>query len=273
MQQASAYPWDVSGDLVVFETPEQTQVEYRLAPFGTRVVAAFFDWILLLVASSLIVIGGFLVLSEAATRRSASNVFDFIAVVMVVHSILWILYATWAEVVFQGQTLGKRITGIRTIMTTGQGVTLGAAIVRNCARLIEVLPLLWLIPTTSKGCQRIGDLLGGTYVVVAAQYVAEPAQVDWPADAYADLEEKLVYLGGELAGKLYPDDLNLIEYMLVRVQQAPPRNRPKLLRHIALRYIARLGLEEHEDKIVGEPRRFFHELGLFLKSRFEGQAY
>lgn len=274
MHEATAYPWDISGDLVVFETPEQTQVEYRLAPFGTRLVAAALDAVFVAIASILLLVGGALLASAAGmlTGSSATGLTLF-ATLYAVHSFLGILYYVWAEVRGEGQTAGKRLTGIRTVMSTGQGVTLGAAVVRNCARLFDWLPLLWLIPTLSKGCQRIGDLLAGTYVVVAARHVAEPAQIDWPAASYAALEEKLLYLGGELAQKLHSDDLNLIEYLLVRLQEAPPRRRPALLRGVARRYIARLGLEEHSEKIMDDPRRFFHELGLFLKSRFEGRAF
>jgi uncharacterized RDD family membrane protein YckC len=274
MNDPIAYPWAPLGDSIVFETPEQTQVEVRLAPFGTRLVAAALDAALLSVASLALLVGGAIVASSAGMlTRSESTALTLFAGFYAVHSFLGLLYYVWSEVSSEGQTWGKRRTGIRTVMATGQALTVGPALVRNCARLVEWIPLLWLIPTLSRGCQRIGDLLAGTYVVVAEAPSDERPGVDWPAPSYAELGEKLVYLGGDLAQRLYPDDLNLIEYLFARLAETPPSRRPRLLRAVAERYVTRLGLEAEREKIQEDPRRFLHELGLFVKGRFEGRAF
>ena len=46
------------------------------------------------------------------------------------------------------------------------------------------------------------------------------------------------------------------------------------MRAVAKRYLDRLAFDdEQKERVLKEPRRFFLELGLFLKSRYEGQAF
>ena len=96
-------------------------------------------------------------------------------------------YSGWYwEVRGEGQTFGKRVCGIRTVMTTGQGVTLAASLVRNIARLVDNVPALWLIPTLGEGRRRLGDILGGTFVIQTADRAVRHPRLEWPAETYAD---------------------------------------------------------------------------------------
>jgi len=45
------YPWEQAEERLVVETPEQAVVEYRIAPLGSRFIAAFTDLLLLLVVA------------------------------------------------------------------------------------------------------------------------------------------------------------------------------------------------------------------------------
>jgi uncharacterized RDD family membrane protein YckC len=274
IEEATVYPWEQGGDLVVFETPEQTQVEYRIAPFGTRLVAAFVDSLIIMAISLGLMIMGAVVGSALGVITGSGSAGAFVAILFAFQAFLGILYYAWGEVRGEGQTWGKRLARIRTVMTTGQGVTLGAALIRNFARLVDQFPFMWLVPTMSQGGRRMGDLLAGTYVVLAADAASKPAVVDWPAETYGGLEDRLIYFGGEVAQKLFRDDLNLIEYLLIRIRDAEPRRRGQLMRAVAKRYLDRLAFDdEQKERVLKEPRRFFLELGLFLKSRYEGQAF
>jgi uncharacterized RDD family membrane protein YckC len=263
--------------VVVFETPEQTRLELTLAPFGTRIMAACADAgvalaitaFLLFVAILVGVALGMLTGSGAIGPLAGAAVASFLLTNAAVH--------VWGEVRGEGQTWGKRLTGIRTVMATGQGVTLGAALIRGLALVVDWIPLLWLLPTMSAGSRRAGDFLAGTFVVQVRRRGrgAGAARIDWPAATYAELSERSFYFGEEQARRLYRDDLNLVEYGLVRVQAAPPRRRKKLLQALVRPYLERLALEDEgaREAALGDPRRFLHELGLFLKERFEGRAF
>ena len=47
MTKTKPYPWEQQEESLVLETPEQTRIEYRLATFGARVVAALIDRVII----------------------------------------------------------------------------------------------------------------------------------------------------------------------------------------------------------------------------------
>ena len=76
-----------------------------------------------------------------------------------------------------------------------------------------------------------------------------------------------------MARGLYPDDLNLIEYLEDRLTRQSSRQRKRLLREVALRYADRLQLDDHSHRIAADPKRFLQELALFLRDKFDEKAY
>lgn len=68
-----------------------------------------------------------------------------------------------------GQTLGKRAVGIVVVDEDGEPIDYTDALVRNVLRVVDTLPMLYLlgaalIIVTERG-QRVGDLAAGTVVV------------------------------------------------------------------------------------------------------------
>ena len=75
------------------------------------------------------------------------------------------MYGTLCEGL-SGATLGKRIVGLRVVREGGERLTLGAALVRNVARVVEFHSVsLVLLVAITPSRQRLGDLLGRTVVV------------------------------------------------------------------------------------------------------------
>ena len=79
------------------------------------------------------------------------------------------LYPVLFEVLWRGQTPGKRILGISVINDDLTPVTLGPSLIRNLLRFVDFLPLLYLVGVAtmlSNGrFQRLGDLAAGTLVI------------------------------------------------------------------------------------------------------------
>jgi len=92
-------------------------------------------------------------------------------------ALVWVTYYAVLEGLF-GATFGKRLAGLRVTDLDGRRIGRQAAILRNVARLLDVLPFLYLlggILTLSSGQhQRLGDRLAGTLVVPAAAVVSPP---------------------------------------------------------------------------------------------------
>jgi uncharacterized RDD family membrane protein YckC len=69
-----------------------------------------------------------------------------------------------------GQTLGKKVMGLRVVSAEGPYTT-GKAVIRNVLRIVDGLPILipylvgLIVMVSSKNTQRIGDMAAGTIVV------------------------------------------------------------------------------------------------------------
>jgi uncharacterized RDD family membrane protein YckC len=72
-----------------------------------------------------------------------------------------------------GQTLGKRLLGIRVVSLDGSRASWGQVLGRTLLRVVDSLPILYIVgliavlATGSGRRQRVGDLAAGTLVVAA----------------------------------------------------------------------------------------------------------
>lgn len=147
-------------------TPEAVSVSLDIAELGSRLGAAAIDGLiqvgLYMVFFIVLGVAGGLGLISAAVDVSS------VVVIAVTLAIFW-GYFPFFEEVWGGRTPGKRALGLRVIQTEGQPVGLGAVLLRNLLRpidLIAVGPLLILFTTRH---QRLGDLAAGTLVVRQAK--------------------------------------------------------------------------------------------------------
>jgi uncharacterized RDD family membrane protein YckC len=89
-----------------------------------------------------------------------------------VYLVAWFLYFTICEST-TGQTLGKRVAGVRVVGADGLKPGLGQAAARNVLRFVDTLPIFYIvglisIAVTGDGRrQRVGDIAAGTRVVRA----------------------------------------------------------------------------------------------------------
>lgn len=79
------------------------------------------------------------------------------------------LYPVLFEVLWRGQTPGKRVLGIAVINDDLTPVTLGSSLVRNLLRTADFMPLFYVgglvTMLSNKRFQRLGDLAAGTLVI------------------------------------------------------------------------------------------------------------
>jgi uncharacterized RDD family membrane protein YckC len=259
------YPWESDGETLVLETPEQTKIEYELAPFGSRIVAALLD--------RLIIIGVILGICGPLWFLGFGSGF-VVAAAIVIYFLVSMFYFVWAEVAGEGRTAGKRRVGLRTVAATGHGLSPGASLVRNLARVVDDLPPFWLVPMLAPGRQRIGDLLAGTFVISqATTQRRQKSWIDQLAPSYRDLPERRFPFSPTAAEKLFADDLNLLEYLDDNLRGLRRQRRAALLAQIAEKYIERLDLVESREAVLAAPERFLQELALFLRLRLDQQPY
>ena len=153
-----------SGRLEV-ETPDNVVLRYDLAGGGNRGFAAVVDFAVaaLLVAG----MGSVGVIVVSFFPRSTVLAGVLIAATLFVG---W-AYFVALEWLGDGQTLGKRIFGLRVISADGSPAPFSAILIRNLLRVVDFLPAFYgigllAIVATSRS-QRLGDLAAGTFVVRA----------------------------------------------------------------------------------------------------------
>jgi uncharacterized RDD family membrane protein YckC len=145
-------------------TPENIAFEYRLAGPFRRLPALLIDWA---IVGTAVFVGSIVI---ALTFGAFISVGLAEALISIAFFGAWWFYGGVFETFMNGQTLGKRLTGIRVLTIDGQPINGLQAIMRNLFRgadLFPALPCLGLIVMTlNKRSQRLGDLVSGTIVVV-----------------------------------------------------------------------------------------------------------
>jgi len=149
------------------ETPDHVVLRYDLAGGGNRGFAALVD----VIAASLIVAGlvfAWLIVQQRLpvnVRPAATGMF-----VMATALIAW-SYFIVLEWLWEGQTLGKRMFGLRVISADGSPAGFMAVLIRNLVRVVDFLPAFYglglLAIVATDRSQRLGDLAAGTFVVRA----------------------------------------------------------------------------------------------------------
>ena len=145
------------------ETPEQVIVSYTLAGIGTRGAAALIDSLVMLLLS------GTLWYSVTVAGRVLSGERWIMAVALIGQFLIIWGYFVAFETVWDGQTPGKRLLGLRVVRNGGGGVHLGPSAARNLVRIVDFLPFGYFVGMVSivanQRNQRLGDLVAGTIVV------------------------------------------------------------------------------------------------------------
>ena len=150
-------------DRVTITTPEGVELQLTLAGVGSRFVAALLD---VLVEGALLLVLALLVFLSNGFGTGRDGAEAIFAVVW--FGVFW-GYDVAFEVLAAGRTPGKRWSGLRVVRQGGQPVGFVASATRNLLRIIDLLPVFYLIGivsilVTAKN-QRLGDLVAGTVVV------------------------------------------------------------------------------------------------------------
>jgi uncharacterized RDD family membrane protein YckC len=149
-------------------TPERVAVDLPIAGLGSRAMAYVVDVGLLGAALMVLYFAGSffvadpqeLVLQLSSLARTLLLVGAFFA--------MWV-YWTLLEVIWHGQTPGKRLLRIRVVKGDGSPVTVFASAVRNLLRIVDFMPACYpvglITMLVDKKHRRLGDLLAGTVLV------------------------------------------------------------------------------------------------------------
>lgn len=194
-----------------FLPPEGVPLNFEVASLGMRLAAQLTDLLL----TSLFVIA--LLVVFTVTELLSWNAFT------VLFSLLFFFirapYYIATELIWNGQTLGKRICNLRVVSADGRSLQPYAITVRNLLKEIEIfypgtmmfaagylspleyiILLVWIgvllvVPLTNSKRQRMGDMIANTYVIHQPQAILLPDLSTRPA---AETRERFSFLAHQL---------------------------------------------------------------------------
>ncbi len=199
-------------DKLTIETPEQTVLEFEVAGVGSRFLALAFDTLLQILAGiGLLII--FLVAGVAMPGAADTGIW-FAAIIVLAYFVLYFGYFALFEILWNGQTPGKKKEGLRVINDSGRPITPAEAIGRNLMRIVDQLPALYAIGICSvllsRQNKRLGDFVTGTIVVHEKSLL--DAKPIWESQATGQSGPATSF-GSE---RLTPEEFALVEAFLNR---------------------------------------------------------
>lgn len=240
------------------ETPENVTFGFEVAGIGSRFIGALIDTGLLaglLIALNLALV---FLLDQAAGNRppgSASDAPEWIAgfvwalYILFEFAIFWGYYAFF-ELLWNGQSPGKRVAGTRVVRTDGNPAGFIEVAVRNLVRIVDLFPSFYAVGLVTMflndSARRLGDFAAGTLVVrdhapirldslgaPAAPAERPPARIQGQDDllmpeadlrrlTHADVTLVRDALARELAGRLSQITLHRLAALMALKVGAPP---------------------------------------------------
>jgi uncharacterized RDD family membrane protein YckC len=207
------------------ETADHVVLRYDLAGGGNRGFAALIDFIL----ATLIFAGALFMFSVITSLFGPGVTVPYFGIALLAtFAVAW-SYFILMEWLGNGQTIGKRMFGLRVIADNGAPAGFIAILVRNVIRVVDFLPGLYglglLAIVLSSRSQRLGDLAAGTFVVRAPR-----PQLDYfslrtvtPLGAGAQVETRV--LPGEAQ--------RLVREFVAREAKLAPDHRARVAKQLA----------------------------------------
>jgi uncharacterized RDD family membrane protein YckC len=139
------------------------------------------------------------------------------------------------ELLWRGQTLGKKILGLRVMDERGLKLQPSQVIVRNLLRAVDALPMFYalggIVSFFSPRAQRLGDLAAGT-VVVRTVKTSPPDVAGVLAGKFNSFREH-PHLEARLRQKVTPEEAQLALHALVRRDDLETEARVELYEKMA----------------------------------------
>jgi uncharacterized RDD family membrane protein YckC len=231
---------------IQFETPENVRLAYRLAGPGTRFVAWCMDTILMALVAFVVFLGALIagasvdIVGHDAHGRSSHAVWYFLGIFWLAYSFGSLLYFGGCELLLRGQTFAKRSMKIRVVKADGFSLDPLAIFLRTIFRVIDHIPVFFIVPLMTAKGQRLGDLVAGTVVVAD-----EPATI-------SDLREQLTaqqaansqfQFDAAVLKRAREQDVQAVEKILERWSKLSDANQQLLLGRMVPPLAARLQID------------------------------
>lgn len=211
-------------------TPEGMEFSLPLAGPVSRMLALWVDLALVMAAGA--VLQKIVAVAGAVSPDAAQGLYT------VAYFVVSLVYGMGTEWLWQGQTVGKRMLGIRVMDRDGLPMQVSQIVVRNLLRPVDMLPVFYLVGGVavlgSRYGQRIGDFAANT-VVVRARPAERP---DWQKLMAGKFNSMLEHphLAARLRQRVGPELAGVALDALLRRDELEDVARVELFRELAGRF-------------------------------------
>ncbi len=231
---------------VTLKTPESVELEFKLAGIGNRAYALLIDYIVLVLILIIFLITwalfAFQLLSFLENFVGVNNSVELwlIAIQFLISFAIYVGYFVFFEMLWQGQTPGKRFVKIRVIRDNGRPIRLQQATLRALLRPVDDIFFLGVfLIVLGKREKRLGDLIAGTIVIQEERPIAS---ANFPISEEAQKLTHQLQIEADIS-RLRPDDFAVIREYLQRRREMIPKARTELSRKLADRVTEIIALE------------------------------
>jgi uncharacterized RDD family membrane protein YckC len=212
------------------ETPEGVVFSFELATPVTRALAWSVDTAAILIGNMIVGQIAKLVAKMNTDVATAVSVVGFFAI-----SIAYAIVLEWR---WRGQTIGKRLFGLRVMDVHGLRLQLPQIAIRNLLRVVDMLPVFYLVggltAVFSRNAQRLGDMAANT--IVTRERKAEIPDIEQIAPVKYNSLLGQPHLAARLRSLVTPEAAALAVRAVTLRDNYDPRARVVLFRDLAAHF-------------------------------------
>jgi uncharacterized RDD family membrane protein YckC len=247
-------------DVLRVSTSDNVGIGYDIAGLGSRFIAQLLDS---LIVGVIALLADIAVVGAVGGTDPQTGLLDALAAAGVT-LFIYVGYFTICEVATGGRTPGKSAGQLRVLDISGAAPTAGQLLLRNVARIIDVVIGLGVVVMFwNSQSRRIGDLLAGTIVVRVRPAVSFGAAVLPPPVMLRTPDAGPVIDGVDRLGDR---ELSAIRTFLTRPGIEPPL-RARLALDMTTRLLDRMQLPAAAPERQWPPELFLERLYLQLQGR------
>ncbi len=240
-------------------TPESMEFSHEPAGIGSRFAASMIDIVLQSAMMLGLVFAAGFWSSPLSSITNASTAWAAALVILLVFLLFW-GYHIFFEMLWNGQTPGKRTVGIRILKDGGYPIGFLDSVVRNLLRPVDFLPFSYGVGVVVMLCnsrfKRVGDFAAGTIVVKERRIKMPHSLGPGPVEA----REDIMIAGQRLINvhELSAAEIDVVRQFIVRRHDLRKSARLSLARKIARPLATKLGLRP--GVVLGREEEFLEKL-------------
>lgn len=254
-------------------TPEHVLLRFQTAGMGSRAAAMMIDSVILFMVNLTVFIVFGLVIFGKDSESFLDTENMALAIVILFVFVLNLGYFLLQEAFWSGQTIGKRLMGLRVMRDNGQPITFLGAAIRNLFRMMDGLPMGYFLGAVISFFhpqdKRLGDLVAGTIVVMESRRTARHFRKKTTQQSpHIHDHSQVLQLDERQKQLITREDWQLLSSFIERLSSLSPDKRNALGTQLASLLAKKLGV--HDEPLVGnDPIAFLQLLHGILQKEWK----